>query len=38
MFIEACVMSGCDYFSGFEGIGIKTAFKLLNKYKSFNNI
>ncbi len=33
----AC-MSGCDYTSGLEGMGMKTADKLMQKHKNFENI
>ena len=34
MIIEACVLSGCDYLPSIPKIGIKTAIKLISKYKN----
>lgn len=30
--LEICILSGCDYLSGLPGVGIKTAYKLLEKH------
>ncbi|KAF4715418.1 Rad2 nuclease [Perkinsus olseni] len=37
MFIDACVLAGCDYSHAcnLKGMGIKTAMKLVNKYKDW---
>ncbi|RMX68757.1 hypothetical protein KXD40_005016 [Peronospora effusa] len=34
MFIQLCVLAGCDYCPSVRGIGIITAFKLVNQYKT----
>lgn len=30
--LEICILSGCDYFEGVPGVGLKTAVKLFNNY------
>ncbi|KAF4674248.1 Rad2 nuclease [Perkinsus chesapeaki] len=37
MFIDACVLAGCDYSHAcnLNGMGIKTAMKLINKYRDW---
>lgn len=32
-FIQMCVLSGCDYLNSLKGIGLKTAYLALQKYK-----
>lgn len=36
LFKEYCVLCGCDYFKGFEGIGPKKAFKLCKDKSKYN--
>ena len=31
-FRQLCVLSGCDYVDSLDGVGIKTAYKLLRKH------
>eukprot|EP00922_Rhytidocystis_sp_ex-Travisia-forbesii_P018285 GHVS01027183.1.p1 GENE.GHVS01027183.1~~GHVS01027183.1.p1 ORF type:complete len:657 (+),score=94.90 GHVS01027183.1:292-2262(+) len=39
MFTSMCVLSGCDYISeGIKGVGIKTAFQLVARYKSLSGV
>eukprot|EP00921_Rhytidocystis_pertsovi_P002852 GHVQ01004795.1.p1 GENE.GHVQ01004795.1~~GHVQ01004795.1.p1 ORF type:complete len:511 (-),score=51.68 GHVQ01004795.1:1751-3283(-) len=40
MFTAMCVLSGCDYIynSGIKGIGIKSAYGLIFRYKSLNAV
>lgn len=38
MFMDFCIMCGTDYNKNVKKIGIKTAFKFINKYKSIENI
>lgn len=33
-FIQMCILSGCDYLSSPKGIGLKTAYVLLNKFSN----
>lgn len=33
-FVEMCILSGCDYCPGLSGLGLKSAHKLIKKYKS----
>lgn len=37
MFIQGCIMSGCDYLKSIDGIGTNKAFKLLQKYHMYND-
>lgn len=37
-FIQMCVLSGCDYLNSPKGIGIKTAYQLLQKFKDAKEI
>ncbi|KAG1709480.1 hypothetical protein DVH05_020135 [Phytophthora capsici] len=34
MFIQLCVLAGCDYCRSVPGVGIMTAYKLVNQYKT----
>jgi exonuclease-1 len=36
LFKEYCVMCGCDYFKGFEGVGPKKAFKICKDQSMYN--
>eukprot|EP00922_Rhytidocystis_sp_ex-Travisia-forbesii_P018294 GHVS01027196.1.p1 GENE.GHVS01027196.1~~GHVS01027196.1.p1 ORF type:complete len:652 (+),score=164.48 GHVS01027196.1:139-2094(+) len=39
MFTSMCVLSGCDYTSdGIKGLGIKTAFQLVARYRSLSGV
>jgi exonuclease-1 len=31
-FLDLCILAGCDYFKNVKGIGIHTAYKMLQKY------
>lgn len=33
MLVRMCILSGCDYLDNLSGVGIKTAYKLVKKYK-----
>lgn len=33
-FIQMCILSGCDYLESPKGIGLKTAYVLLNKFSN----
>lgn len=33
MFLEMCILSGCDYISSLPGIGLKTSHKLMSKHR-----
>lgn len=37
-FRDFCIMSGCDYNSRIKGIGVKTSYKLMKKYKSIEQM
>ena len=37
-FVDLCILLGCDYIDKIKGIGYKTAWKLINKYHSIDNI
>lgn len=38
MFVDLCILCGCDYCSTIKGIGPKTALKLIKQYKSIENV
>jgi hypothetical protein len=35
MFLQACILAGCDFLAGLQGIGLKKAVAALRKYKGF---
>eukprot|EP00743_Colponemidia_sp_Colp-15_P012888 GILK01014806.1.p1 GENE.GILK01014806.1~~GILK01014806.1.p1 ORF type:complete len:623 (-),score=119.08 GILK01014806.1:260-2128(-) len=37
-FIQVCVLSGCDYLPSIPGMGLKTAVKLMRKYRSIERL
>lgn len=37
-FIDLCILCGCDYCSTIQSVGPKTAFKLIKKHKTIENI
>ena len=37
-FRTMAILSGCDYLEGISKIGLKTAYRLVRKYKTINNI
>jgi flap endonuclease-1 len=38
MFVDMCILCGCDYCSTIKGIGPKTALKLIKDYKTIENV
>lgn len=34
MILDMCILSGCDYLPSVEGVGLKTAYQLVSKYKT----
>ncbi|KAL0265605.1 UNVERIFIED_CONTAM: hypothetical protein PYX00_011318 [Menopon gallinae] len=36
--VDICILSGCDYLDGLDGVGIKTACKLLEKHSSVEKV
>ena len=38
MFLDMCILSGCDYLDSIKGVGIKTAYQLVAKYKTTERI
>ena len=38
MFIQTCILSGCDYINSIPGIGLKTAHSLINKFKDYKEV
>lgn len=38
MILDACILSGCDYLDSLDGIGVKTAVKLLKKHRSVETV
>ena len=38
MFLDMCILAGCDYLDSIQGIGMKTAHQLVQKYKSTERI
>lgn len=37
-FIQMCVLSGCDYLDSPKGVGLKTAYFLMNKFSNAKNL
>jgi 5'-3' exonuclease len=35
---QMCILAGCDYLPSMPGIGIKTAFSLVQRAKSLNQV
>ena len=33
-----CILSGCDYITSIQGIGLKTAYKLLKQHRTVENV
>uniref|UniRef100_A0A5B7CBH9 Exonuclease 1 n=1 Tax=Davidia involucrata TaxID=16924 RepID=A0A5B7CBH9_DAVIN len=38
MFLEMCILSGCDYLQSLPGMGLKRAYALVKKFKSYENV
>ncbi|CAA3016741.1 exonuclease 1 [Olea europaea subsp. europaea] len=38
MFLEMCIISGCDYLQSLPGIGLKKSHALVKKFKSYDKI
>jgi len=38
MFVDLCILCGCDYCSTIKGIGPKTALKLIKQYKTIEEV
>lgn len=38
MFLEMCIMSGCDYLQSLPGMGLKKAHALIKKFKSYDKV
>lgn len=37
-FVDMCILCGCDYTKSIYGIGTVTAYKIIQKYKSIEDI
>jgi exonuclease-1 len=35
---QMCILSGCDYIASIQGIGLKTAYKLLKQHRTVENV
>jgi exonuclease-1 len=35
---QMCILSGCDYINSIQGIGLKTAHKLLKQHRTAENV
>lgn len=35
---QMCILSGCDYVTSIQGIGLKTAYKLLKQHRTVENV
>jgi exonuclease-1 len=35
---QMCILSGCDYAASIQGIGLKTAHKLLKQHRTIENV
>jgi hypothetical protein len=38
MFLQMCILAGCDFCAGLPGIGLKKAHAALRKYRSFSKV
>ncbi|KAL8125117.1 hypothetical protein AgCh_012698 [Apium graveolens] len=38
MFLEMCILSGCDYLQSLPGMGLKKAHALIKKFKSYDKV
>lgn len=38
MFLEMCILSGCDYLQSLPGMGLKKAHGLVKKFKSYDKV
>ncbi|KAK1368860.1 Exonuclease 1 [Heracleum sosnowskyi] len=38
MFLEMCILSGCDYLQSLPGMGLKRAHALIKKFKSYDKV
>lgn len=38
MIRDACILSGCDYLPSMDGLGLKTAIKLMKKYRTIDKV
>lgn len=38
MFLEMCVLSGCDYLPSLAGVGLKKAHSLIRRFKTYNKV
>ena len=38
MFLNMCILSGCDYLDSLNGIGFKNAYRIVNDHKKYNII
>ena len=38
MFLEMCILSGCDYLQSLAGMGLKRAHALIQKFKSYDKV
>ena len=38
MFIQTCILSGCDYIESITGIGLKTGHALITKFKDYKEV
>mmetsp|Transcript_39319 Transcript_39319/g.155969 ORF Transcript_39319/g.155969 Transcript_39319/m.155969 type:complete len:476 (-) Transcript_39319:5743-7170(-) len=38
MVVFMCVLSGCDFFPGVKGVGLRTAHSVVRRYKSFDRL
>eukprot|EP00951_Prasinocladus_malaysianus_P043181 scaffold535490_cov28-Prasinocladus_malaysianus.AAC.1 len=36
MFVEMCILAGCDFLKALPGVGIKKAHSLIRKLRSFD--
>lgn len=38
MFLEMCILSGCDYLQSLPGMGLKKAHALIKKFKNYDKV
>ena len=38
MFLEMCILSGCDYINSLPGVGVKKAHGLIKRFRTYSKV